>query len=113
MRGLVLVLALAACGETPDVSAQSVTRAAAAAPANARLAQLYDGSCKTCHAVADSGAPLTNDRAAWDARWTKGMDTLVEHTISGFNGMPAGGQCFTCTPEDYRALIAFMAGREG
>jgi len=26
--------------------------------------------------------------------------------------MPAGGQCFSCTPADYEALIAFMAGRD-
>jgi len=27
--------------------------------------------------------------------------------------MPAGGQCFSCTPDDMKALIRFMAGREG
>lgn len=111
---LIAALVLAACGEAvTESSAQGLMRAASAAPADARLAALYNQSCKACHAVPESGAPLTLDRGAWDARWSKGADTLLNNTISGFNGMPAGGQCFTCSAEDYRALIAFMAGREG
>lgn len=104
----------AACApaEAPPSPEEIAARAASAAPADPRLAELYDSACRSCHAQADSGAPLTLDRAAWDARWRKGEAVLLENTISGFNGMPAGGQCFTCTPDDYRALIAFMAGRE-
>jgi cytochrome c5 len=37
---------------------------------------------------------------------------LLDHTIQGFNAMPAGGQCASCTPDDFKALIRFMAGRE-
>jgi cytochrome c5 len=112
---LVFVWALSACGseralETPDDIA---ARAASAAPADMRLAELYNGSCKACHAQPDSGAPLALDRAAWNPRWAKGEDVLLEHTIGGFNGMPSGGQCFSCTAQDYSELIAFMAGREG
>lgn len=108
-----LVLALGACGAEPEPEspAEIAARAAEAAPSEARLAELYSGSCRSCHAVPDSGAPLTLDRAAWDERWAKGEQMLLDHTISGFNGMPAGGQCFTCTADDYRALITFMAGR--
>jgi cytochrome c5 len=112
-----LCLLAAACGQPapaqPATDADALTRAAAAAPADARLAALYDQSCRTCHAVADSGAPLTLAAAAWAPRWAKGEDALLQSTIEGLNAMPAGGQCFACTPEDYRALIAFMAGREG
>ena len=53
---------------------------------------------------------LALDRAAWAPRWAKGEQMLLDHTISGFNGMPAGGQCFSCSADDYRALIRFMAG---
>jgi cytochrome c5 len=108
-----LGMALGACGAAgpPPSPAEVAARAAAAAPADARLADLYNGSCRGCHVQPDSGAPLTLDRAAWDPRWAKGEATLIEHTIGGFNGMPAGGQCFSCTADDYRALIAFMAGR--
>lgn len=106
-----LVVALSACGSPPS-PAEIAARAAEAAPADARLAGLYNGSCRTCHAQPDSGAPLALDRAAWDARWAKGEATLLQNTISGLGGMPAGGQCFSCTADDYRDLIAFMAGRE-
>jgi cytochrome c5 len=104
-----------ACGQPAPArsAAEAVARAAAAEPADARLAALYRQSCQTCHAVSDSGAPLALDAAAWAPRWAKGEEALLQSTIGGLNAMPAGGQCFACTPEDYRALTAFMAGREG
>ncbi|HVY83837.1 MAG TPA: c-type cytochrome [Caulobacterales bacterium] len=110
-----LLVTLAACGPAPEhLSPQQIlARAEAAAPGDPRLAELYRGACRECHARADSGAPLVHDHAAWDPRWAKGEATLLDHTISGFNGMPAGGQCFSCTTDDYRALIAFMAGKGG
>jgi cytochrome c5 len=106
----VAVFALASCGPgtqplTPEQSAQLK-------PADARLAGLYEGSCKACHTVADSQAPLTGDRTKWDLRWAQGEDVLVAHVIQGKGQMPAGGQCFTCTPADYRALVRFMTGRD-
>ena len=62
--------------------------------------------------MADSLAPLAGDRTRWDPRWDQGEDALLAATIQGKGGMPAGGQCFECTPDDYKALIRFMAGRE-
>ncbi|MBS0386344.1 MAG: cytochrome c5 family protein [Proteobacteria bacterium] len=111
---LVLALALGACGpKSPALTPEQIAaRAAAAAPADARLAGLYAGACRNCHGQPGAGAPLALDQAAWDGRWAKGEQTLLDHTISGFNGMPAGGQCFSCSADDYRALIRFMAGRE-
>jgi len=112
MRRLVYVLplALTACQAPP----QSLTpvQSAALTPADPQLASLYETSCKACHTVADSGAPLTGDRSQWDARWAKGEDVLLQHAQVGFGAMPAGGQCFTCTTDDTAALIRFMAGRD-
>lgn len=105
---ILAALALAACGPKPLTPAQS----AALEPADTRLAGLYDGSCKACHTVADSKAPLAGDRSAWDARWKQGLPVLVDHAIQGKGAMPAGGQCAACTPDDFQALITFMAGRE-
>lgn len=109
-----IALALSACGARPpaETSEQIAARAANAAPADARLAGLYANACRNCHGQAGAGAPLALDRAAWSERWAKGEQTLLDHTISGFNGMPAGGQCFSCSADDYRALIRFMAGRQ-
>ena len=92
-------------------AAQPLTEAQAAArrPAGAHLAALYDASCRSCHTRRDSGAPLSGDHTQWDARWAKGPDTLLQHAVAGYNAMPAGGQCATCTAADYTALIRFMA----
>ncbi len=108
--GLVAGLCLVGCSPatapiTPDQSARL-------SPANPRLAGLYATSCKTCHTIAGSGAPLAGDIAAWKPRLQQGMPTLVDHTVQGFKAMPAGGQCAGCSADDYRALIAFMSGPE-
>lgn len=110
LRGLLCLafLCLGACGqkETPPPDATII---AALRPADPRLAEIYGTSCLACHTMADSGAPMTGDVEQWKPRLNKGMPTLVKHVVEGVNGMPAGGQCFACTPEDYTALILFMS----
>ncbi|MDP1632954.1 MAG: c-type cytochrome [Caulobacter sp.] len=108
---LVAGLILAACGPAP-MPAPTPEQAALFKPADARLAGLYETSCKACHAIPESGAPMVHDAAAWAPRWKQGLPVLVDHTIQGFNAMPAGGQCATCTPGDFEGLIRFVAGHE-
>lgn len=110
---LIAALLLAACsrGEappTPLTEAQS----AALRPADPRLAKFYEGSCMGCHTVKSALAPLAGDRTLWDPRWAKGEAVLLTNAQTGFGGMPAGGQCFECAPDDLKALIRFMAGRD-
>ncbi|MCW0199743.1 c-type cytochrome [Sphingopyxis sp.] len=112
LRLLPAALLLSACqSEPPPAKPLTPEESAALKPADARIAGLYDQACKSCHTVADTGAPLTGDRTQWDKRWAKGEDALLTSAVQGLNGMPAGGQCFSCTPDDYKALIRFMAGR--
>jgi cytochrome c5 len=114
VAGGALALLLSGCtrhGAATMPSQGAIEHAAAATPSDPRIAELYRQSCRACHAVAGSGAPLTGDRQAWDDRWEKGTEALRSSAISGMEGMPAGGQCFACTPQDYDALILFMAGR--
>ena len=101
-------LALCACG--PQAKPITPEQSTALAPSDMRLAALYETSCKTCHTIKASGAPLTGDAAAWAPRLKQGMPTLVGHTVQGFKAMPAGGQCGGCTAADYEALIHFMSG---
>lgn len=108
------LVVLAACSRSaPPPAAFTPAQSAKLTPRDDRLARLYAASCKACHTVKDSQAPLTGDRAAWNARWTAGEDTLLTRVIQGKQGMPAGGQCFECTPDDLLGIIRFMAGREG
>ena len=102
-------LLLAACAPPAGPPADP----AALAPADPRLAQLYADSCKACHVVADSGAPLVHDAKAWAPRWKQGEDVLLDHVVQGYKAMPALGQCAACTPDDFKALTRFMAGKEG
>lgn len=105
-----LCLALAGCDDKP--AAPTPEQAAKLAPADPHLAELYEHSCKACHAAQGTGAPLVHDHAAWDPRWAKGEDTLLAHAVTGFQAMPAGGQCAACTSRDYRRLIRFMADQD-
>jgi cytochrome c5 len=108
-----LLALLAGCGGPPPSSpAQIAARARELRPGDAHLAELYERSCKACHAEPRANAPLAGDRAAWKARLAKGRTALLQSVLAGVNGMPAGGQCFTCTPGDYEALIGFMADED-
>jgi len=110
MSRLVLCLCaglLGACGKEatpPAAPAPEVT------PADPKLAKLYAQTCKPCHAVPGSGAPLAGDRAAWAPRAAQGMRALLDHTIAGYKGMPPLGACMDCTEKEFDALIRFMAG---
>ena len=109
MRALLLLVLLAGCSAPAPTPADTAAFAAKAMPADARLAGLYTQSCKTCHADPATGAPLVGDAAAWAPRLAQGPDVLLASVISGKNAMPAGGQCFACTPADYKALTQFMS----
>jgi cytochrome c5 len=105
---------VSACSSSapPPSRAEVLAHARAMTPPDARLAGLYAQSCKACHTVADSGAPLAGDAAAWEPRWAKGIQALVQSSVRGIGSMPPGGQCFACSAADYEALIRFMAGHE-
>jgi cytochrome c5 len=111
---LAVMLATAACSPVAPrrTTAEAVRHALSLKPADPRLADLYAQSCRACHTAADTGAPLAGDPASWEPRWKKGMPALLSSTVGGLNGMPAGGQCFSCTPQDYEALIQFMSGHK-
>jgi cytochrome c5 len=111
ISAIIALLLLSACGAKPP-AAPTPEQALLLKPADPHLAQLYETSCKACHAMPDTGAPQVHDRAAWDPRWKQGEAALLDHTIQGFKAMPASGQCATCTPADFQGLIRFMAGRE-
>lgn len=101
-----LAVCLVACGEAVEPFDSA---AASARPADPALAHVYDSSCKICHAVPSSGAPLTGHRQAWQPRLAKGMPTLLDHTIHGFQNMPPMGLCMHCSEAQFQALIDFMS----
>ena len=114
---LILVLLsalLAACqGESGGSGAANLEAASRSlVPTDAALAETYNRSCRSCHTVAATGAPLTGDADAWAQRYEKGMGTLVDNVINGFGGMPPFGLCMDCDADQFEALISFMAEGE-
>lgn len=71
---------------------------------------VYENNCKMCHLNGLAGAPKLGDKAAWEPRIAKGIDTLHQHVINGYNAMPAKGGCSTCTDEDLLKAIEYMIG---
>ncbi len=106
-----LLSLLAACGETrlPNAAAESASRELR--PTGEALAAIYDRSCRSCHTVAATGAPLTGDHPAWAERMDKGLDVLVENVVNGYGGMPPYGLCMDCSVQQFEDLVLFMAGR--
>jgi cytochrome c5 len=102
---LALAMMLPGCGDEPN----PVVTTNNATPKDPALAQIYANSCQLCHANPAANAPLTGDRKAWEPRIQQGTDTLLDHAINGYNGMPPMGQCVECSEEQFLQLIGFMA----
>lgn len=77
--------------------------AVAAAPAH------YQKACALCHQDGRFGAPRAHQPGDWTPRLGQGMELLVQHVKNGYNAMPAGGMCGSCSDQDYRNLIEFMS----
>ena len=105
-------------GET-GAAAQAAAAAAAQAAAASQVAYggtldgqvIYDQLCSACHASGVAGAPAMT-QAAWQPRLAKGMETLVQHAIDGFQGetgvMPPKGGNPALTNEQVAASVEWM-----
>ena len=82
-------------------------------PMSEDVAILWANSCALCHVRGEGGAPRAGDQAAWAPRTAKGMPTLVQHTVEGFNNMPPLGYCMACEQADLEVMIRFMMGIAG
>ena len=78
-------------------------------PTNTALKDIYNRSCRNCHTIAATGAPLTGDIEGWEPRMSKGMDVILNNVVNGFGGMPPFGMCMECDVDQFEALIQFMA----
>jgi cytochrome c5 len=70
--------------------------------------QVYDQFCGTCHTAGVAGAPVLGEADAWQPRLAKGMDTLWDHTLNGFNAMPPKGTCMACSDDELRAAMDYL-----
>jgi cytochrome c5 len=106
-------VALAGCEKlSSTASPVSEAQSRQLRPPEPEIAAIYDRSCRSCHTLAATGAPLTGDKAAWAPRLDKGMDVLLGSVVNGFGGMPPFGLCMDCSAQQFTALIQFMAAAE-
>ena len=102
------LLSLTACDSGPTM-AEKIQVAQTLAPIDAQINDIYQRSCKSCHTLEETGAPLVGDQHEWSIRLDKGKDELIANVINGFGGMPPFGMCMECSPEQFEKLVAFMA----
>jgi cytochrome c5 len=105
-------------GETGAAAMAAAAEAARAAAASQVAyggttdgAVIYNNLCGSCHTAGVAGAPKL-DKAAWNARLARGMDTLVRHAVEGYQGeaglMPARGGNPALTDEQVAASVQWM-----
>jgi cytochrome c5 len=87
------------------------TAAAAALPTTGE--GLYNLACIACHGAGIAGAPKIGDKAAWGPRLAKGMPTLYQHALEGFQGqtglMPPKGGRIDLADDLIRLGVDYMA----
>lgn len=111
---LALAVLIQSCGEpkSAETLAQKVARAEQMSPVDPVLAEKYARSCRGCHIIPDSGAPLTGDKAEWAKRFAAGDDQVLRNAQNGIRMMPARGLCLDCSDEELWQLTLFMSGRK-
>lgn len=70
--------------------------------------QVYTAVCASCHGSGLMGAPKYGT-ADWGPRKAKGLATLHDHALKGFNAMPAKGGCAACSDEEIKNAVDYMA----
>ncbi|WP_311950567.1 c-type cytochrome [Halomonas piscis] len=70
--------------------------------------EIYGNVCTACHDTGAAGSPVRGNEEDWADRVDKGFDTLLDHAINGFNGMPAKGGNPNLSEDDMHAAVAYM-----
>lgn len=103
------ILLLTACDTGPGLE-QKLATAHSLVPTDPVIAEIYQRSCRNCHTVEATGAPLVGDKLAWAELISEvGKPALLQNVINGKGGMPPFGLCMECSMDDFSALIDFMA----
>lgn len=70
--------------------------------------EIYGNVCTACHDTGAAGSPVRGNEEDWADRVDKGFDTLLDHAINGFNGMPARGGNPNLSDDDMHAAVVYM-----
>jgi cytochrome c5 len=72
---------------------------------------LYEKTCKTCHAAGVAGAPKLGDKAAWAPRIKAGNEALYNTALKGKGAMPPKGTAATATDAEIKATVDYMVSQ--
>ena len=101
------VAQVAIAGKANAGGTESAGQAAAAAPGEPGQAT-YQSACFTCHGAGIAGAPKFGDAAAWAPRLAKGVETLHQHSLQGFNAMPPKGGFVNLSDDEVKQAVDYM-----
>jgi cytochrome c5 len=93
-------------GEPPVVEAPAVE--ATEDTAGGVGEQIVTSVCAACHAAGLMQSPKLGSADDWAPRIEKGIETLYNHAINGFNMMPAKGGRADLSDDDIKAAVDFM-----
>lgn len=99
----------AAAPAAPDAAAPAAAPAASGDLAKGE--QVFNTSCVSCHGSGVMGAPKLGDKAGWEPRLAKGMETVYTNAINGFKLMPPKGGNAGLKEEEVKAAVDFMVSK--
>lgn len=71
--------------------------------------EVVERVCAACHSTGVLDAPKIGDNAVWSQRLSeKGLETLVKHSIEGFNSMPARGGDTSLSDEEVHEAVEHL-----
>lgn len=70
--------------------------------------QVVSQVCAVCHGTGMMNSPKVGNADDWAPRLEKGMDTLYDHAINGFNMMPARGGNPKLSDDEVKAAVDYM-----
>jgi cytochrome c5 len=81
------------------------------ADTSAKGGSTYQDYCAGCHTTGAGGAPKTGSASAWNERLAQGKQMLYTRAIQGWNGMPAKGNCATCSDQQIEDAVDYILGQ--
>ncbi|MBF8223207.1 cytochrome c5 family protein [Halomonas sp. 328] len=69
---------------------------------------IYGNVCMACHETGAANAPVRGNEEAWASRVEQGFATLLDHSINGFNAMPARGGNPNLSDAEVEAATAYL-----
>jgi cytochrome c5 len=109
------VAKVAVAGRDNSALAPAQSQKPAAAAEDLGGEAVFNTTCMACHGAGVAGAPKMGDKAAWGPRIAKGVETLHQHAIQGFQGgsgfMPAKGGRTDLTDKSIMNAVDYMVSQ--